>query len=213
MINFSFAVLISGNGSNLQAMIDAIEEKKIQGRICCVLSNKENAYGLIRAKEVGISTEVVNNENYSTREEFDSKMIEVLAGYQPNLIVLAGFMRILSPIFVKSYRERILNIHPSLLPKFPGLDTHRRVLESSETRHGVTVHFVDDTLDGGPICSQSSILIKTNSPIELKKKIHELEYELYPKVINWFGQGRLTQVKDKVYLDNKELNIGERNES
>ena len=213
MINFSFAVLISGNGSNLQAMIDAIEEKKIQGRICCVLSNKENAYGLIRAKEVGISTEVVNNENYSTREEFDSKMIEVLAGYQPNLIVLAGFMRILSPIFVKSYRERILNIHPSLLPKFPGLDTHKRVLESSETRHGVTVHFVDDTLDGGPICSQSSILIKTNSPIELKKKIHELEYELYPKVINWFGQGRLTQVKDKVYLDNKELNIGERNES
>ena len=213
MINFSFAVLISGNGSNLQAMIDAIEEKKIQGRICCVLSNKENAYGLIRAKEVGISTEVVNNENYSTREEFDSKMIEVLAGYQPNLIVLAGFMRILSPVFIKSYRERILNIHPSLLPKFPGLDTHRRVLESSETRHGVTVHFVDDTLDGGPICSQSSILIKTNSPIELKKKIHELEYELYPKVINWFGQGRLTQVKDKVYLDNKELNIGERNES
>ena len=213
MINFSFAVLISGNGSNLQAMIDAIEKKIIKGRICCVLSNKENAHGLIRAKKAGISTEVVNNENYSTREEFDSKMIEVLAGYQPNLIVLAGFMRILSPIFVKSYRERILNIHPSLLPKFPGLDTHRRVLESSETRHGVTVHFVDDTLDGGPICSQSSILIKTNSPIELKKKIHELEYELYPKVINWFGQGRLTQVKDKVYLDNKELNIGERNES
>ena len=213
MINFSFAVLISGNGSNLQAMIDAVEEKKIQGRICCVLSNKENAYGLIRAKEAGITTEVVNNENYSTREEFDSKMIEVLDGYQPNLIVLAGFMRILSPVFVKSYRERILNIHPSLLPKFPGLDTHRRVLESSETRHGVTVHFVDDTLDGGPICSQSSILIKTDSPVELKEKIHELEHELYPKVINWFGQGRLKQEEDKVYLDNKELNIGERNES
>ena len=213
MINFSFAVLISGNGSNLQAMIDAIEEKKIQGRICCVLSNKENAHGLIRAKKAGISTEVVNNEKYSTREEFDSKMIEVLNRYQPNLIVLAGFMRILSPVFIKSYRERILNIHPSLLPKFPGLDTHRRVLESRETRHGVTVHFVDNSLDGGPICSQSSILIKTDSPLELKKKIHKLEHELYPKVINWFGQGRLTQVEGKVYLDNKKLNIRGENEN
>ena len=196
MNNFTFAVLISGNGSNLQAMIDAVEKKKILGQVCCVLSNKKNAYGLIRAKGAEIPTEIIENDDYSNRQEFEEKMIKVLSKYRPNLIVLAGFMRILSPIFVKQYLGRILNIHPSLLPNYPGLDTHRRVLKSGDKYHGVTIHFVDETLDGGPICAQSSIEIKTNSPKELENEIHKIEYELYPKVINWFGEGRLSLSKN-----------------
>lgn len=207
MNNFTFAVLISGNGSNLQAMIDAVEKKKILGQVCCVLSNKKNAYGLIRAKGAEIPTEVIENDDYSNRQEFEEKMIKVLSKYRPNLIVLAGFMRILSPIFVKQYLGRILNIHPSLLPNYPGLDTHRRVLKSGDKYHGVTIHFVDETLDGGPICAQSSIEIKTNSPKELENEIHKIEYELYPKVINWFGEGRLSLSKNQVFLDNKKLQI------
>ena len=207
MNNFTFAVLISGNGSNLQAMIDAVEKKKILGQVCCVLSNKKNAYGLIRAKGAEIPTEVIENDDYSNRQEFEEKMIKVLSKYRPNLIVLAGFMRILSPIFVKQYLGRILNIHPSLLPNYPGLDTHRRVLKSGDKYHGVTIHFVDETLDGGPICAQSSIEIKTNSPKELENEIHKIEYELYPKVINWFGEGRLSLSKNQVFFNNKKLQI------
>ena len=213
MNNFTFAVLISGNGSNLQAMIDAVEKKKILGQVCCVLSNKKNAYGLIRAKGAEIPTEVIENDDYSNRQEFEEKMIKVLSKYRPNLIVLAGFMRILSPIFVKQYLGRILNIHPSLLPNYPGLDTHRRVLKSGDKYHGVTIHFVDETLDGGPICAQSSIEIKTNSPKELENEIHKIEYELYPKVINWFGEGRLSLSKNQVFFDNKKLQIGIKNEN
>ena len=151
MTNFSFAVLISGNGSNLQAMIDAIEGNQISGKICCVLSNKEDAYGLQRAQEVKIPTEVVSNKDFETREEFDTEMVKVLSSYNPDLVVLAGFMRILSPVFINAFSGKILNIHPSLLPKYPGLNTHERVLESSDSIHGITVHFVDESLDGGPI--------------------------------------------------------------
>ena len=212
MKNFSFAVLISGKGSNLKAMIDAVEEKRILGEICCVLSNKKNAYGLIRAEEAGVPTVIINNEDYSTREEFDLNMVKMLEDYHPDLIVLAGFMRILSPVFIRKYSGKILNIHPSLLPKYPGLDTHKRVLASNDQKHGITVHFVDETLDGGPICAQSSFEINTDSPQELEKEIHKLEHYLYPKVINLFGQGVLKQVNGKVYLDNTELKQGKLNE-
>ena len=150
MTNFSFAVLVSGNGSNLQAMIDAIEGNQISGKICCVLSNKEDAYGLQRAQEVKIPTEVVSNKNFETREGFDAEMVRVLSSYNPDLVVLAGFMRILSPVFVNAFPGKILNIHPSLLPKYPGLNTHERVLESSDNIHGITVHFVDESLMEAP---------------------------------------------------------------
>ena len=132
MTDFLFAVFISGSGSNLQAMINAVKEKKVSGKICCVLSNNEEAYGLIRAKKAGIPTEVINNDDFDNREDFNNEMIKVLAKYEPDLIVLAGFMRILSPLFVKVYNGKLLNIHPSLLPKYPGLNTHERVLESSD---------------------------------------------------------------------------------
>ena len=212
MTNFSFAVLISGNGSNLQAMIDAIKGNQIYGKICCVLSNKEDANGLQRAQEVKIPTEVVSNKDFETREDFDTEMVRVLSIYNPDLVVLAGFMRILSPVFIKAFPGKILNIHPSLLPKYPGLNTHERVLESSDNIHGITVHFVDESLDGGPICAQSSLEITTRSVKQLEQQIHKLEHELYPKVVSWFGEGLLRLTEGKVYFENRELKIGEINE-
>ena len=212
MTNFSFAVLISGNGSNLQAMIDAIKGNQIYGKICCVLSNKEDANGLQRAQEVKIPTEVVSNKDFETREDFDTEMVRVLSIYNPDLVVLAGFMRILSPVFNNAFPGKILNIHPSLLPKYPGLNTHERVLESSDNIHGITVHFVDESLDGGPICAQSSLEITTRSVKQLEQQIHKLEHELYPKVVSWFGEGLLRLTEGKVYFENRELKIGEINE-
>ena len=212
MTNFSFAVLISGNGSNLQAMIDAIKGNQIYGKICCVLSNKEDANGLQRAQEVKIPTEVVSNKDFETREDFDTEMVRVLSIYNPDLVVLAGFMRILSPVFINAFPGKILNIHPSLLPKYPGLNTHERVLESSDNIHGITVHFVDESLDGGPICAQSSLEITTRSVKQLEQEIHKLEHELYPKVVSWFGEGLLRLTEGKVYFENRELKIGEINE-
>ena len=212
MTNFSFAVLISGNGSNLQAMIDAIKGNQIYGKICCVLSNKEDANGLQRAQEVKIPTEVVSNKDFETREDFDTEMVRVLSIYNPDLVVLAGFMRILSPVFINAFPGKILNIHPSLLPKYPGLNTHERVLESSDNIHGITVHFVDESLDGGPICAQSSLEITTRSVKQLEQQIHKLEHELYPKVVSWFGEGLLRLNEGKVYFENRELKIGEINE-
>ena len=213
MATFSFAVLISGNGSNLQAMIDAIEKENISGKICCVLSNKSNVYGLKRAERAGIPTEVISNKDFETREDFDTEMVKVLSAYKPDLIVLAGFMRILSSKFVSTFTGKILNIHPSLLPKYPGLNTHQRVLESSDKIHGITVHFVDESLDGGPICAQSSIKVKTSSLKKLEEEIHKLEHELYPKVVSWFGSGLLKLKNGKAYFDNRELKIGELDEN
>ena len=212
MTNFSFAVLISGNGSNLQAMIDAIKGNQIYGKICCVLSNKEDANGRQRAQEVKIPTEVVSNKDFETREDFDTEMVRVLSIYNPDLVVLAGFMRILSPVIINAFPGKILNIHPSLLPKYPGLNTHERVLESSDNIHGITVHFVDESLDGGPICAQSSLEITTRSVKQLEQQIHKLEHELYPKVVSWFGEGLLRLTEGKVYFENRELKIGEINE-
>ena len=212
MSDFSFAVLISGNGSNLQAMIKAIEANQISGKICCVVSNKENAYGLERAKKVKIPTEIVDNKNFVTREDFDAELVRVLSAYKPDLVILAGFMRILSPVFINAFLGKVLNIHPSLLPKYSGLNTHKRVLESSDKTHGVTVHFVDESLDGGPICAQSSVEINTSSEKQLEQQIHKLEHKLYPKVVRWFSEGLLRLEDGKVYFENKELKIGQINE-
>ena len=140
------------------------------------------------------------------------EMVKVLSIYNPDLVVLAGFMRILSPVFINAFPGKILNIHPSLLPKYPGLNTHERVLESSDNIHGITVHFVDESLDGGPICAQSSLEITTRSVKQLEQQIHKLEHELYPKVVSWFGEGLLRLTEGKVYFENRELKIGEINE-
>ena len=187
----SFAVFISGNGSNLQAIIDATSNGLIDGQICCVLSNKKEAYGLARAKKANIPTVVIEHLNYENREEFDNALLQSLQKYNPDLIVLAGFMRILTPVFIKPYLGKLINIHPSLLPKYPGLNTHQKVIANKDTEHGVTVHFVDENLDGGPICAQSTMKVESNDIKTLEKRIHELEHELYPKVIQDFSKGNL----------------------
>lgn len=187
----SFAVFISGNGSNLQAIIDATSNGLIDGQICCVLSNKKEAYGLARAKKANIPTIVIEHLNYENREEFDNALLQSLQKYNPDLIVLAGFMRILTPVFIKPYLGKLINIHPSLLPKYPGLNTHQKVIANKDTEHGVTVHFVDENLDGGPICAQSTMKVESNDIETLEKRIHELEHELYPKVIQDFAKGNL----------------------
>ena len=187
----SFAVFISGNGSNLQAIIDATSNGLIDGQICCVLSNKKEAYGLARAKKANIPTVVIEHLNYENREEFDNALLQSLQKYNPDLIVLAGFMRILTPVFIKPYLGKLINIHPSLLPKYPGLNTHQKVIDNKDTEHGVTVHFVDENLDGGPICAQSTMKVESDDIETLEKRIHELEHELYPKVIQDFSKGNL----------------------
>jgi len=194
---FSFAVFISGNGSNLQAIINATNNGQIDGKICCVLSNKEEAFGLVRAKEANIPTIVIEHQNFETREKFETAILESLKSYQIDLIVLAGFMRILSPVLIKPYLGKLMNIHPSLLPKYPGLNTHQKVIDNQDTQHGVTIHFVDETLDGGQICAQSIMKVESNDIDILENKIHKLEHKLYPKVIQSFAKGELKLVKGR----------------
>lgn len=197
MNNFKVAVLISGNGSNLQAMIDSFKNQD-QIQICSVISNVEDAYGITRASGAGIETHVINHRDYPSRETFEKKLIDKLNDTCPDLIVLAGFMRILSEVFIAEYYGKIINIHPSLLPKYKGMNTHKRVLENNEEFHGVTVHYVDDSLDGGPICAQSKLKINTSNVNELENQIHELEYKLYPEVIKQIAEGKMNLIDGKV---------------
>jgi phosphoribosylglycinamide formyltransferase-1 len=197
MNNFKVAVLISGNGSNLQAMIDSFKNQE-QIQICSVISNVEDAYGITRASGAGIETHVINHKDYPSRETFEKKLIDKLNDTCPDLIVLAGFMRILSEVFIAEYYGKIINIHPSLLPKYKGMNTHKRVLENNEEFHGVTVHYVDDSLDGGPICAQSKLKINTSNVNELENQIHELEYKLYPEVIKQIAEGKMNLIDGKV---------------
>ena len=197
MNNFKVAVLISGNGSNLQAMIDSFKNQE-QIQICSVISNVEDAYGITRASGAGIETHVINHRDYPSRETFEKKLIDKLNDTCPDLIVLAGFMRILSEVFIAEYYGKIINIHPSLLPKYKGMNTHKRVLENNEEFHGITVHYVDDSLDGGPICAQSKLKINTSNVNELENQIHELEYKLYPEVIKQIAEGKMNLIDGKV---------------
>jgi len=197
MSSFKVAVLISGNGSNLQAIIDKFKKDKLI-ELCCVISNKQEAFGLERASKAGIKNYYIDHNKFVSREEFERELIEVLEEHSVDLIVLAGFMRILSNIFVDKYIGKLVNIHPSLLPKHKGLDTHRKVLDNNDKYHGVTVHFVDNTLDGGPICAQSRFEVKTKSIEELEESVHKLEHEIYPLVIKEIAQGKMRLSGKKV---------------
>ena len=190
MKTFKVAVLISGNGSNLQSLIDNFKKESLID-IKCVISNKENAFGLERATEANIDNFFVDHTKFKTREEFDQELIKILEEYDPDLIVLAGFMRILSELFVDKYIGKLINIHPSLLPKYPGLETHKKVIENKDSHHGVTIHYVDKTLDGGPICAQSQMEVKTDNIKDLQNQIHQIEHEMYPLVIKQIAEGKL----------------------
>lgn len=185
-------VLISGSGSNLQALIDACAAPDYPAEIVAVISNRADAYGLIRAQENKIETAVLDHQPFASREAFDAQLQQLIDGYTPDLVVLAGFMRILTPTLVSHYLGRMLNIHPSLLPLYPGLHTHRRALEAGDREHGATVHFVTPELDGGPPVVQASIPIEAgDTEASLAKRVLIQEHVIYPLAVRWFAEGKL----------------------
>jgi phosphoribosylglycinamide formyltransferase-1 len=201
---YSIAVLISGNGSNLQALIDASHLGNYT--IGLVISNKSDAYGLERARRANIATQVIDHREYANREDFDAALMAVLDAERPQLIVLAGFMRILSSAFVQHYQGLILNIHPSLLPKYPGTNTHQRAIDAGETEHGVSVHFVTEELDGGPVIAQERVpVLPQDTASELAARVAAQEHVLYPRVVTWFAAGRLVMRDQRAWLDDRLL--------
>ena len=189
---FKIAVLISGNGSNLEALIDACKKNVINGSIDIVISNNPDAYGIQRAKNHSINYKIIDNNRFETREDFDQALVEELKDSNPNLIVLAGFMRILSSVMTEAFRNKIINIHPSLLPKYPGLDTHNSVIKNGDLKHGVTIHYVNEVLDGGQIIAQGEISVNANETSEeLKTRIHAIEHVMLPKVVSKFADGTI----------------------
>ena len=203
-------VLISGSGSNLQAIIDACNAKMINGCVVGVISNKANAYGLERAKKNNIPTNVINHNDFTTREDFDKELVSSINTFQPDLIVLAGFMRILSPIMTSVFKNKMINIHPSLLPKYPGLNTHEQVIANDDDEHGVTIHSVSEELDGGPIIAQSKISVYKDQKLDdLIERIHEIEHKIFPKVISMIASKEI-KIEDvatgkKVIYENYEI--------
>lgn len=199
-------VLISGNGSNLQAIIDSIEAGQCPAVIKAVISNKADAYGLVRAKQLGIATHVVDHRQYADRQAFDQALMAVIDEYQPDLVVLAGFMRILTADFVNHFLGRLMNIHPSLLPKHPGLNTHQKALQSGDTEHGCSVHFVTPELDGGPVIIQAATRIDTAIGLDsLIAQVHQLEHKIYPIAITWFAEQRIQLSHNSAWLEGKPL--------
>lgn len=205
-MNKRIVVLISGSGSNLQAIMDAIDAGQINGRIEAVLSNKADAFGLERARKASIPALVLKHTEFESRESFDQAMIEKIDAYQPDLIVLAGFMRILTPEFVRHYEGRMFNIHPSLLPKYKGLHTHQRAIDAGDQEHGCTVHFVTEELDGGPLAVQGKVSIAVQDNAEsLQQKVHKVEHIIYPLAVEWFCADKLQWTPDGIKLDNEVL--------
>ncbi len=186
------AVLVSGNGSNLQSIIDSINIGEINANISLVISNIETAFALTRAKQENLNSAFLNHKNFSSRESFDQALSELLIKHEVDLIVLAGFMRILSNSFIKKFNKKIINIHPSLLPKYPGLNTHEKVINNKDKFHGVTIHLVDEGLDSGPIIAQARFVATKYKDIDgLITKVHSIEHKLYPMIIKMIVEGEI----------------------
>lgn len=191
-MNKRIVVLISGSGSNLQAMVDAQARNELGGEIVAVVSNRPDVFGLERAQNASIPAETLDHKAFESREAFDTALAKAIDQYQPDLVVLAGFMRILTPGFVNHYSGRLLNIHPSLLPKYPGLNTHQRAIDAGDSEHGATVHFVTPELDGGPPILQGKIAIQTDDTADaLQQRIHTIEHKIYPLAVRWCCEGRV----------------------
>ena len=199
-------VLLSGTGSNLQALIDSTRTGDSPVRIAAVISNRSDAYGLQRARDAGIATRSLDHKAFEGRAAFDSALIELIDAFTPQLVVLAGFMRILSADFVRHYEGRLLNIHPSLLPKYKGMHTHQRALEAGDSEHGCSVHFVTEELDGGPLVVQAVVPIESNDSAQsLAQRVHTQEHRIYPLAVRWFAEGRLALGEQGALLDGKLL--------
>jgi phosphoribosylglycinamide formyltransferase-1 len=198
------AVLISGEGSNLQALIDTARLGQLGASIVAVVSNRAAGRGLERARSAGIDALHVGAMRGQERANYDATLAAALADYRPDLIVLAGFMRILGVAFIDRFAGRMLNIHPSLLPDYPGLDTHRRVLEAGERWHGATVHFVTADLDAGPAVLQYRMPVHTGDTVEsLAQRVHVGEHLILPRAVSWFAAGRLRLERGSVMLDGR----------
>ncbi|MUL18857.1 phosphoribosylglycinamide formyltransferase [Aliivibrio fischeri] len=204
----NIVVLVSGNGSNLQAFIDACGNKIPNARIAAVISNKSDAYGLQRAIDADINVHSLNAKAYDSRELYDDTLATLIDLHKPDVIILAGFMRILSEAFVTRYQGKMLNIHPSLLPKYTGLHTHQRAIDAGDKEHGTSVHFVTPELDGGPVILQAKVPIFENDNTEdVASRVQAQEHVIYPMVANWLVEERLTMVDGKAILDGIELGL------
>ena len=200
------AILISGRGSNLQAFIDAIARGALDAQISVVISNKPDAQGLQRAAAAGIPARCIDHRDYATREAFDAALAAEVQGWEVDLVILAGFMRILTPVFVQAFHGRLLNVHPSLLPKYPGLDTHQRALEAGDREAGVTVHFVTLELDGGPPIIQSRVpILPGDTPQTLADRVIAREHIIYPLAAQWHLCGRLQLTEKGACLDGQAI--------
>nr|WP_314422941.1 phosphoribosylglycinamide formyltransferase [uncultured Erwinia sp.] len=199
-------VLVSGNGSNLQAILDACQQGRINGSVAAVFSNKADAFGLERAREAGVPAHALAASQFADREAFDRQLMLEIDAYAPDLVVLAGYMRILSPAFVQRYAGRMLNIHPSLLPKYPGLHTHRQAIENGDDEHGTSVHFVTEELDGGPVILQAKVpVFREDTEADVTARVQHQEHAIYPLVVSWFIEGRLAMREDSAWLDGQPL--------
>lgn len=203
---FKLIVLISGNGSNLQAIINSIHQDKLGATISAVISDRPGAYGLMRASNAHIPTHIIDYKQFSDRTAFDTALMRQIDAYQPNLIVLAGFMRILTPQFVQHYLGKMINIHPSLLPKYQGLNTHRRALEAGEVEHGASVHYVTPELDSGPVILQARVPVLASDTAEtLQQRVHQAEHQIYPAAIQRIATGQVTFRNNQVYYQDEPI--------
>jgi len=201
---YKLVVLISGNGTNLQSIIDQIDNGVINAEISAVISNRAEAYGLKRAEKSGIPHITLEHTQFADRESFDESLAQIIDSYQPDLIVLAGFMRILSDPFVERFKGKLINIHPSLLPKYRGLHTHKRALENGEKEHGASVHFVIPELDSGSVIIQGIVPVKDNDNEEsLANRVHRIEHIIYPKAVKWLAEGKISKAHQatRTYLE------------
>ncbi|MEM0673016.1 phosphoribosylglycinamide formyltransferase [Dickeya oryzae] len=198
----NIVVLISGQGSNLQALIDACQHGRLPGQISAVLSNNPDAFGLKRARDAGIATHALLPGDYASRADFDAALAVEIEKYQPDVVVLAGYMRILSAEFVTRFLGKMLNIHPSLLPNYPGLHTHRKALENGDSEHGTSVHFVTEELDGGPVILQARVpIFPGDTEQDIQERVQAQEHSIYPLVVGWFLAGRLALRDNHAWLD------------
>lgn len=199
-------VLLSGSGSNLQAFIDSIARGELLANIVGVVSNKPDAPGLRRAQAANIPTAVIDHKQFSSRELFDTELLSRVQTFQPDLVILAGFMRILTPVFLRPFLGRLLNIHPSLLPKYPGLHTHQRAIDAGDSEAGATVHFVTDELDGGPAIVQACVPVRDDdTAATLAARVLQVEHRIYPLAAQWFASGRLKLEQNRAQLDDVAL--------
>lgn len=201
---FRLVVLISGSGSNLQSFIDSVADGRLPAQIAAVISNRPDAYGLERARRANIPVEVLDHRTFADRAAFDAALSARIDAYRPDAVILAGFMRILTDGFVQHYAGRLLNIHPSLLPRYPGLDTHARAIAAGDSEHGCSVHFVTGELDGGPVVAQTRVpVLPGDTPDTLRARVQQAEHTLFPEVVGWLATGRLQLTATGVLIDGK----------